>query len=51
MTGINNSISDIILVIPADDDYNTIEIQNMYEFMINSHIDVLCPDRFIKKIQ
>ena len=49
MTGIYNSVSDIILVIPADDDYNTIEIQNMYEFMIDNHIDVLCPDRFIKK--
>ena len=50
MSGINESISDIILVIPADDDYNTIEIQNMYEFMMDNQIDVLCPDRFIKKL-
>ena len=49
MSGINDSISDIILVIPADDDYNTVEIQAMYKFMIDNHIDVLCPDRFIKK--
>ncbi len=49
MTGIQKSISDIVLVIPADDDYNTINIQNMFQVMTNNNIDVLCPDRFIEK--
>jgi dolichol-phosphate mannosyltransferase len=49
MSGIHESISDTILVIPADDDYNTINIQRMFDFMTNNQIDVLCPDRFIEK--
>ncbi len=49
MTGIKNSKSDFVLVIPADDDYNTLNLQNMFEYMINNQLDILCPDRFIKK--
>ena len=50
MTGIYESNSENILVIPADDDYNSLNLQNMF-VMLNNKIDVLCPDRFIEKIQ
>ena len=49
MTAIYKSNSENILVIPADDDYNSSNLQNMFDYMLNNKIDVLCPDRFIKK--
>ena len=49
MTGIYESNSENVLVMPADDDYNSPYLQAMFQYMLNNKIDVLCPDRFIKK--
>jgi len=49
MSGIKETLSEIVLVIPADDNYNTPRIQNMYEMIVDENIDVLCPDRFIER--
>ena len=49
MTGIKKSKSDYILVLPADDNYNTVNLQKMFDMMKDNNIDVLCPDRFIEK--
>ena len=49
MSGIKKTLSEIVLVIPADDNYNTPRIQNMYEMIVDENIDVLCPDRFIER--
>lgn len=48
MTGIRESKSEFVLVIPADDNYNTLNLMNMYNVLKNDGIDVLCPDRFIE---
>ena len=48
MTGISNSKSDVVLVIPADDNYNTINLDEMFNKIKSKKIDVLCPDRFIE---
>lgn len=48
MTGIAKSKSDTVLVIPADDNYNTINLTKMYDKIMNENLDVLCPDRFIE---
>ncbi len=48
MTGISKSESDFVLVIPADDNYNTINLTTMYNKIKNENLDVLCPDRFIE---
>ena len=48
MTGIKESKSEFVLVIPADDNYNTPNLMKMYNFLKNEQIDVLCPDRFIE---
>ena len=42
-------LSDYILVLPADDNYNTVNLQKMFDMMKDNKIDVLCPDRFIEK--
>jgi len=48
MTGIENSISDYVLVIPADDDYNIKNIPDMIENIQIQNAEILCPDRFMK---
>ena len=48
MSGISKSKSDFVLVMPADDNYNTINLTNMYNKMKKNNLDVLCPDRFIE---
>lgn len=47
MTGIKNSKSEYILVMPADDDYNAKNFNIMIDYMVKENIEVLCPDRFI----
>ena len=49
MSGIKQSKSDYVLVLPADDDYNTENLKNMYEKIKKENLDILCPDRFINK--
>ena len=49
MSGIKNSKSEYVLVLPADDDYNTENLENMYEKIKKYNLDILCPDRFINK--
>lgn len=49
MSGIQNSKSDHVLVLPADDDYNTENLKIMYEKIKDENLDILCPDRFINK--
>ena len=48
MTGIMSSKSEVVLVIPADDNYNTLNLMKMFEMIKMNQIDVLCPDRFIE---
>ena len=48
MTGIKNSKSEYILVMPADDDYNAQNFNSMIDYMIKENLEVLCPDRFIR---
>ena len=48
MSGISKSKSDFVLVMPADDNYNTINLTHMYNKMKKNNLDVLCPDRFIE---
>ena len=49
MSGIKKSKSDHVLVLPADDDYNTVNLNCMYKKIEEENLDVLCPDRFINK--
>ena len=49
MSGIQNSKSDHVLVLPADDDYNTENLKIMYDKIKDENLDILCPDRFINK--
>lgn len=48
MTGIKNSVSDYVLVIPADDDYNIKNIPDMINDIQLQNAEILCPDRFMK---
>jgi len=48
MSGIKSSLSDYCVVLPADDDYNINNFNNIINLMISDQIDILCPDRFIK---
>tara|TARA_B100000989_G_scaffold191598_1_gene144312 strand:- start:13713 stop:14429 length:717 start_codon:yes stop_codon:yes gene_type:complete len=48
MTGIENSVSDYVLVIPADDDYNIKNIPDMINEIQLQSAEILCPDRFMK---
>ena len=49
MSGIMRSKSEYLLVLPADDDYNTENLNSMYEKIKRENLDILCPDRFINK--
>ena len=49
MSGIKKSKSDHVLVLPADDDYNTVNLNYMYKKIEEENLDVLCPDRFINR--
>ena len=46
VTGIKNSISDYILVMPADDDYNHLIIDKMLAHAKKISLDIVCPSRF-----
>jgi len=48
VTGLKNSLSDYILVMPADDDYNHLIIDQMIYEAHKSGADVICPSRFSK---
>ena len=50
MTGIKNSISDLVLVMPADDDYNSKLIDKMIDLSNREELDIVCPSRFIDGI-
>lgn len=47
MTGIYSSSADFLLVLPADDDYNSKLIDRMTKIAITQHADIICPSRFI----
>lgn len=49
MSGIEKSVSDYVLVFPADDNYNTGDLNNMFKKINDENLDILCPDRFINK--
>ena len=46
MTGILNSNADYVIVMPADDDYNSSIIQKMIDISVKEKYDILCPSRF-----
>ena len=48
MTGIKKSVSDYVLVMPADDDYNVKKIPEMISALELQNAEILCPDRFMK---
>jgi glycosyltransferase involved in cell wall biosynthesis len=48
VTGLKNSLSDYILVMPADDDYNHLIIDQMIYEAHKFGADVICPSRFSK---
>ena len=48
MSGIEESISNYVLVMPADDDYNQNIIDRMIDLATNENIDVVSPCRFTK---
>ena len=50
MTGIKNSSSDLVLVMPADDDYNSKLIDKMIDLSNREELDIVCPSRFIDGI-
>lgn len=47
MTGIKKSISNYVLVMPADDDYNVKNIPEMINTLELQNAEILCPDRFM----
>lgn len=47
MTGILNSDSDYVIVLPADDDYNAPIIELMINQALKNNLDIVCPSRFI----
>lgn len=49
MSGIEKSISNYILVMPADDDYNQNIIDKIVDLAIKDNIDVVSPCRFTNK--
>ena len=46
MTGILTSNADYVIVIPADDDYNSAIVEKMIDISIKEKYDVFCPSRF-----
>lgn len=48
MTGIKKSVAEYVLVMPADDDYNTLIIDKMFISAKKMGIDIICPSRFYK---
>lgn len=48
LTGITNSLSDYILIMPADDDYNHSIIDKMIYDANKFGADIICPSRFSK---
>ena len=48
LTGIKNSLSDYILIMPADDDYNHSIIDKMIYDANKFGADIICPSRFSK---
>jgi glycosyltransferase involved in cell wall biosynthesis len=48
VTGLKNSLSDYILVMPADDDYNHLIIDQMIYEAHKFSADIICPSRFSK---
>jgi dolichol-phosphate mannosyltransferase len=48
LAGIKNSLSDYILVMPADDDYNHPIIDKMIDEAKNYNAEIICPSRFAK---
>ena len=50
MTGIKKTKSDLILVMPADDDYNAKLIDKMINLSNEKKLEIVCPSRFINGI-
>jgi glycosyltransferase involved in cell wall biosynthesis len=48
MSGIEDSLSDYVLVIPADDDYNQNIIDKMVDLATKNKIEIVAPCRFTK---
>jgi glycosyltransferase involved in cell wall biosynthesis len=48
MTGIKKSLAEYVLVMPADDDYNTLIIDKMLAQAKKLSLDIVCPSRFAR---